>query len=333
MAGGGLATIPLNMHHDFAAGGIIAFADGGYPTGYEIPQEKSIDDIRQEREAEEAKRGISKDPYADVKRRYADIEARQKKAEEEGDSRRLWSGLSAFAASGTKGFGESAGEAAKGMQDMRQRQEAISEQNAMKMAELQTAFAEKEDARRRGDYTADRAAQDKIASIKKEILTLQNQYTNAQAAKESAAASTKSAQTQASKEEFDQKNYQKEFELKQQEVRARIANALQKPAELQVLDKLYAEARAKNPAATYLDTYEAYRMAGAGVGKSGTLTYKDALEQAGKNNPLLKGDALVAEAKKLMAGQTSGVASLPTNKQNPYSTKSDAEIKAALGIQ
>jgi hypothetical protein len=315
MAGGGLTSLPLNMHHDFAAGGIIAFADGGYPSEYGMPQEKSVDEIRQEREAEEVKRGIVADPYTDVKRRYADIEAKQKRAESEGESNRFWSGLGAFAAAGKKGFGESVGDMTKVMDDERKRQEALSEQNAMKMAELHAAFAEKEDARRRGDLTADRAAQDKITNLKKEMIGLRHQYTNAEAAKEQAAAHTSTAKTQASKEAFDQKNYPKEFELKQQEVRARIANALQKPAELQILDRMYQEAKAKDPAATYADTYEAYRMAGAGVSKSGTLTYKDALKQASENPRIAMqgGDALIQEAKRLMAGQ-GGAANNPTGK-------------------
>jgi hypothetical protein len=47
MAGGGLTSIPLNMHHDFAAGGIIAFADGGYPAGYEVPEQITEEQARE----------------------------------------------------------------------------------------------------------------------------------------------------------------------------------------------------------------------------------------------------------------------------------------------
>jgi hypothetical protein len=343
MAGGGLTSIPLNMHHDFASGGIIAFADGGYPSEYEMPEERPRSALRQERETDEASYGISKDPYADIKRRYADIEEKQKRTEEEGNSRRLMSGLAAYAAAGPKSFAEAAGGAAKSMQDMRQRQEALSEQAALKMAELQTAFAEKEDARRRGDLAADRAAEEKIQARKKEILGLRHQYTqskasetSAEASKASAAASTKNAQTQASKEEFDQKNYPQEFALKQQEVRARIANALQKPAEIQVLDRMYAEARALDPAATYADTFEKYKMAGAGVSKEGRLTYKDALKQASED-PRLRGDALVEEALRLMSRQPGAGGGLPAagaaGKPNPNAGKSNAQILQELGIK
>ena len=334
MAGGGLTSIPLNMHHDFAAGGIIAFADGGYPAGYELPQEKTLEQIRLEREEEELKRGISRDPYADVKRRYAEIEAKQKEAEKGAGANKIISSLAAMGAGGPRQFGDVMASYANTSTNIEKEQQKLSEQNAMKMAELQMAFAEKEDARRRGDLVGDRAAEERIKTLQREVLGLRHQFKQAEAQTTSAGASAKQAQTQALKEEFDQKNYPKEFELKQQEVRARIANALQKPGELQVIDNIFAALKAKDPKASYLDAVESYKMAGAGVAKSGTLTYKDALEQASKN-PLLKGDALIQEAKRLMAGQSGGVAGLPrpSGGKNPYSDKSDAELKAALGIK
>jgi len=330
MAGGGLTSIPLN----YASGGMIAFADGGYPAGYELPQEKTLEDIRLEREAEELKRGISRDPYADVKRRYAEIEARQKEAEKGAGANKIISSLAAMGAGGPRQFGDVMASYANTSTNIEKEQQKLSEQNAMKMADLQMAFAEKEDARRRGDLTGDRAAEDKIKTLQREILGLRHQYKQAEAQTTSAGASAKQAETQASKEAFDQQNYPKEFALKQQEVRARVANALQKPGELQVIDNIYAALKAKDPKASYLDAVESYKMAGAGVNKSGVLTFKDALELAGKN-PLLKGDALIQEAKRLMAGQSGGVAGLPRPSagKSPYSDKSDAEIKAALGIK
>jgi hypothetical protein len=122
MAGGGLTSIPLDMSHDFAAGGIIAFADGGYPEELALRKEKSIDEVRQEREAEEAKRGIVADPYVEAKRRYAELEARQKAAEKTAGADRFWAGLASYAGSGTKQFGESMGQALKTSQDLGEKQ-------------------------------------------------------------------------------------------------------------------------------------------------------------------------------------------------------------------
>ncbi len=240
MAGGGLTSIPLDMSHDFAAGGIIAFADGGYPEELALRKEKSIDEVRQEREAEEAKRGIVADPYVEAKRRYAELEARQKAAEKTAGADRFWAGLASYAGSGTKQFGESMGQALKTSQDLGEKQKALSEANSLKMAELQTAFAEKEDARRRGDLAADRAAQDKIVSLNRELLGIRNQFTSAQASKEQAGASARQAATQASKEQFEQSNYPREMKLKELVAAAQLEHA-RKPNEFEMRAKLAKE--------------------------------------------------------------------------------------------
>jgi hypothetical protein len=196
MAGGGLTSIPLN----YASGGMIAFADGGYPAGYELPQEKTLEDIRLEREAEELKRGISRDPYADVKRRYAEIEARQKEAEKGAGANKIISSLAAMGAGGPRQFGDVMASYANTSTNIEKEQQKLSEQNAMKMADLQMAFAEKEDARRRGDLTGDRAAEDKIKTLQREILGLRHQYKQAEAQTTSAGAAAKKAATDAATE-------------------------------------------------------------------------------------------------------------------------------------
>jgi len=311
MAGGGLTSIPLNMHHDFAAGGIIAFADGGETDlAAQYPEQSTLEKERAERLKNQEVYGFGSDPYTEAKRRYSDLEQRQLEREKNAGADRFWAGLSTFAGSGTKGFGESMGMAMKTAQDLEEKQNAQGDAQRGKMAELATLWGKEQDALNRANYAADKGnVQEKREQLlKAAAYRLERQ--KAEASTKSAEASKKSADTQASKEEFDQKNYPKEFELKQQEVRARIANALQKPAEIQVLDRMYQEAKAKDPAATYSDVYEKYKMAGAGISKTGALTYKDALEQAAKN-PLLKGDALVQEAKRLMAGEK-GIAAIPT---------------------
>jgi hypothetical protein len=175
---------------------------------------------------------------------------------------------------------------------------------------------------------------DKSRAAQAEALTARRQFDQVQASTTQAEAASQNARTLEEQRKFEQKNYPAKFALEQEKVRAEIAQALRKPGELQVIDNIFAALKAKDPNASYLDAVESYKMAGAGVAKSGTLTYKDALEQASKN-PLLKGDALIQEAKRLMAGQSGGVAGLPrpSGGKNPYSDKSDAELKAALGIK
>jgi hypothetical protein len=311
MAGGGLTSIPLNMHHDFAAGGIIAFADGGETDlAAQYPEQSTIEKERAERLKQQEIYGFGGDPYVEAKRRYSELEKRQQEREKNAGADRFWAGLSTLASSGTKGFGESMGMAMKTAQDLEEKQIAQGDAQRAKMAELATLWGKEQDALNRANYAADKG---NVQEKREQLLKAANyrlERQKVQASTTSAEASKKSAETQASKEEFDQKNYPKEFELKQQEVRARIANALQKPAEIQVLDRMYQEAKARDPAATYSDVYEKYRMAGAGISKTGALTYKDALEQAAKN-PLLKGDALVQEAKRLMAGEK-GISAIPT---------------------
>jgi hypothetical protein len=303
------------MHHDFAAGGIIAFAGGGEADPGAYPEQTTLEQERAERLKNQETYGFGGDPYAEAKRRYSDLEKRQQEREQSAGSDRFLAGLSALGASGTKYFGEAAAGAAQKMQDMKTAQEATKDANAMKMAELHTLWAKEQDALNRANYAADKGRMDEkrkalmeAANYRLEREKVEATKTSAGASVTSAAASARSAETQASKEAFDQKNYPQEFALKQQEARARIANALQKPAEIQVLDRMYAEAKAKNPAATYADTFEQYKAAGMGVSKTGTLTYKDALKQASEN-PMIAmkgGDALIQEAKRLMAGQSGG---------------------------
>jgi hypothetical protein len=334
MAGGGLTSIPLDMHHDFASGGIIAFADGGYPAGYEIPEKMTEEQARIEREKAKQTYGFGGDPYAEAKRRYAEIEAKQKEAEKGAGFDRVISSLAAMGAGGPRQFGDVMASYANTSTNIEKERRKEAEQNAMKMAELHTLWGKEQDALKRAEYEAVMGRVDKSRAAQAEALTARRQFDQVKASTTSAEASAKQAATQANKEAFDQANYPKEFELKQQEVRAKVANALQKPGELQIIDNIYSALKAKDPKASYLDAVESYKMAGAGVNKSGVLTYKDALEQASKN-PLLKGDALIQEAKRLMAGQSGGVAGLPkpSTSKNPYSDKSDAEIKAALGIK
>jgi hypothetical protein len=338
MAGGGLTSIPLNMHHDFAAGGIIAFAGGGYPEEYAMPKDKTDDEIREEREAQEIKYGISKDPYADVKRRYADIEAKQKESEKDSGYRNVIASLAAMGSGKPRRFGEAMANYAETATNLEKEQQKLSEQNAMKMAELQTLFAERDDARRRGDLVADRAAQDKISEKKKEMIGLRHQKAQTEAQTTSSEASKMQAENHVREQKFKEENYPKEYELERIK-----ALAMGSSTEERILNKLLAEARARDPKATLADVYEKYKTAGLGASRTGVLTPEQLLKSWNDMNPIER-MKLVKEAggeekarQKYFAsnaGFGGGLSGLPTGKPTgSASTMSDAQLKAALGIQ
>ena len=280
MAGGGLTSIPLNMHHDFAAGGIIAFADGGYPEEYAMPKDKTDDEIREEREAKELKYGISQDPYSDVKRRYAEIEEKQKASEKDSGYRNVIASLAAMGSGKPRRFGEAMATYAETATNLEKEQQKLSEQNAMKMAELQTAFAERDDARRRGNLADDRAAQDKISNLKKEMLGLRTQYTNAEANKAQSGATVKNAETNAAKElrEAETEKIMRPLDVKYKN--ALISQAGRPPAEIQLAEKYW---KSMPPGTTFQQAYDTM-MSGKG-GSKGKLTYEEAYKQAATLNP------------------------------------------------
>ena len=317
MAGGGITSIPLNMHHDFAAGGIIAFADGGYPESYALPKEKSDDEIRQEREANEVKYGISKDPYADVKRRYAEIEEKQKASEKDAGYRNVIASLAAMGSGKPRRFGEAMANYAETATNLENNQQKLSEQNAIKMAELQTLFAEREDARRRGDLVADRAAQDKIGEKKKEMLGLQHQYINAEANKTQAAATASNAATNTAKEAREAEEQKTLLPAKLALYKAQAAREGRAPPSIEET-KLYMS----DP--KYAAAYD--QMQAARTGGRGSFTFEDALKQVAPMMPGESPEAIAAAAKKLMDSYKA----YQSNTSNPYGKASDAEIKAAL---
>jgi len=131
--------------------------------------------------------GVSADPYADIKKRYADIEARRK-ADEEGDTMRsVTAGLRGFAqAKATDPFGVQLAAAGDKMAALDKEQTALRDKQATAMAELQLGIAKEDDARRRGDVTAienARAAQEKA---KMDLAKLEIDRMNAESSRISA---------------------------------------------------------------------------------------------------------------------------------------------------
>ena len=109
--------------------------------------------------------GVSNDPMADIKKRYAAIEARRAGQAEEDPYNRTIERLASFAtAAPEKGFGYQAAISAQAGSKMEQEQNALRDKQAVEMAGLQSNIAKEDDARKRGDVKGveeARAAQQK----------------------------------------------------------------------------------------------------------------------------------------------------------------------------
>jgi hypothetical protein len=286
MAGGGLTSIPLNMHHDFAAGGIIAFADGGETDlAAEYPEQTTLEQERKKREELQRIYNFGSDPYTEAKRRYSDIEQRQLEREKNAGADRFWAGLSTLAGSGTKGFGESMGMAMKTAQDLEEKQNAQGDAQRGKMAELATLWAKEQDALNRANFEADRG---NVEGQRKKLLEAAGyrlEKKKVQATTTSAEASSRQAQTLADKEAEERKNYPREMALKEQIAQAQLAHAT-RPGEFEQRVKLAKE----NP--------ELYAKL---FGEKAGLTEKDFYEMAAKT-PMgsLKPELIPQIAKQMM---------------------------------
>jgi len=316
MAGGGLTSIPLNMHHDFAAGGIIAFADGGYPSGYEVPEKRTIEDVRLEREAEEAKRGIGGDPYAEAKRRYAQLEAKQAEREKNAGLDRFWAGLAAYGSAGPRGLAQAAGNASKVMQGMQKEQEAESDTRLTKMAELQTLWAKEQDAVKRAALAADMGQVDKSNAAKIEALKLRQQFdqvkaqtisanasaTSAGASVTSAAASTKQAETASQKEAREAEEQKLLTPARLALYKAQAAREGRPPPGIE-------ETRLYMSDPKYAEAYD--KMQASRAGSKNQLTYEDALKQAVAMVPGGSPKELAAAAHEILKYQNPNALSNP----------------------
>jgi hypothetical protein len=325
MAGGGLTSIPLDFDHDFAAGGIIAFADGGETDlAAQYPEQSTLEQERAERLKNQELYNFGSDPYTEAKRRYSELEKRQLEREKNAGADRFWAGLSSFAGSGTKGFGESMGMAMKTAQDLEEKQTAQGDAQRGKMAELATLWGKEQDALNRANYAADKGnVQEKREQLlKAAAFRLERQ--KAQASTTSAEASAKQAQTLAEKEAEERKNYPREMALKERIANAQLAHAT-RPGDFEQRVQL----ATKNP-----DLY-------AQVFGDKTISQKTSREEAIKNLIARMGPKFTMlartpeglEQQETLIKQEMGGASKPTGGTNPHSTKSDAELKAALGIK
>jgi len=325
MAGGGLTSIPLNMHHDFAAGGLIAFARGGETDpAAEYPRQMTVDEARAEREMREKQYGFGGDPYAEAKRRYTEIEKKQLEREKEAGSNRFWAGLAAYGSAGPRGFAQAAGNASQVMQGMEKQQQAEGDAQRAKMAELHTLWGKEQDALNRAKLASDEGKVNEKRALLMKAAEYRLERQKAQASTTSAEASAQNARTLEEQRKFEQENYPEKFKLEKRKVDADIARA-GRPDEFQQRLRLY-----QTDPTAYNAIY--------GAGAKG-LT-QDQMVDNWQKMPFLE-----KEARKKRAGgdilkaeqdyyrEVKGLASIPSSSKNPYSTKSDAEIKAALGIK
>ena len=131
--------------------------------------------------------GVSQDPYADIKKRYSDIEAKRK-ADEEGDlMRSVTTGLRGFAqAKATDPFGVQLATGSEKMAAFDKETAALRDKQATTMADLQLNMAKEEDARKRGDVTAVEAARAAQKKDKMDLAKLEIDMMNAQSSRISA---------------------------------------------------------------------------------------------------------------------------------------------------
>jgi hypothetical protein len=129
------------------------------------------EEYKAEREGLNRLFGVSADPYAELKRRYGEIEAEdtRTRAEQPMDQ------LSAFlrgVASGPRGgtFGTQGAAGAAVSAKLREEQRALNRKQALDMAGLRAAITEKEDARARGDRDAFIAADEKIKDFNRNLV-------------------------------------------------------------------------------------------------------------------------------------------------------------------
>lgn len=187
---------------NFAGGGIVALAGGGNAEdeeqekperrqtyklgGQELMAPRSVEEIQRglpsiapmqgarpgdqtpeqayQRQQEIKKlAGVSEDPYADVKKRQADMESRQAEQRKGDAVDRLLAMGEAFAtADPSRGFGFAAASASKASRALESEQRAIRDKQEALNMDIAKNMAKEEDARRRGDATGVESALDKI---------------------------------------------------------------------------------------------------------------------------------------------------------------------------
>jgi hypothetical protein len=120
------------------------------PNGQPLTEEQFFE----RRKALEKLAGVSEDPYADIRSRYAKIEEGRAKQAEGDPMDRLMYRLAALSQSKDIDFGVSMGESALKTAAYEKEQNALRDKQASDMAGLQKEIVKEDNARKRGDVTA-----------------------------------------------------------------------------------------------------------------------------------------------------------------------------------
>jgi hypothetical protein len=150
------------------------------------PEGKPLTDeqLFERRKALEKLAGVSADPYADIRARYAKIEENRAKQAESDPMDSLMYRLAALSQSKDIDFGVSMGESAMKTAGFEKEQKALRDKQASDMAVLQKEIVKEDDARKRGDVKAVEEAQknQKDIELKMRKLEIDEQIAKAQMA-------------------------------------------------------------------------------------------------------------------------------------------------------
>ena len=113
--------------------------------------------------------GVSGDPFKELKRRYAEVEAEDKRLRAEQPMEQLSAFLTGLAEARGGTLGTQGARGAKASRDLRAQQVALNRKQDLDMAALQGAIEEKEDARARGDRDRFLTAQEKIRDLNRTL--------------------------------------------------------------------------------------------------------------------------------------------------------------------
>jgi hypothetical protein len=204
------------------------------PSELQVKPEKTAEQIYAENQAIKKLAGVSDNPFAESKKRYEAIEARQKEQMASDPMDRLIAQANAFAtADPSKGFGYQAAMSASASQALKKEQDALREQQAITMAKLYTEYDKEDDARKRGDAAAIKTSQEAQQKHNDDLLKLQNEWTNAQSGRMNADSNASNAIANQFQAQY------KPQEVANQGVAASAAmiNAKKPPSEIQIANE------------------------------------------------------------------------------------------------
>lgn len=151
-------------------------------------KEKALADYFRENKELQKLAGVSDDPMADIKARYAKIEAKRAAQEEDDPMNSFRAGLRAYAnADPTDRAMSQFGKIGEGMAAYDKETIAMREKQALDMAGLQAAMAKEDDARKRGDVAGATSARKEQREYENKLAELGTQSRMASAAESNAA--------------------------------------------------------------------------------------------------------------------------------------------------